>query len=47
MCWRWSAARIGERYILGGENLMLGALLALVARGRRPPAAAHQAAYRR
>jgi dihydroflavonol-4-reductase len=30
---------IGERYILGSENLMLGDLLALVARsvGRRPP----------
>jgi dihydroflavonol-4-reductase len=31
--------RIGERYILGGENLSLAALLALVAEaaGRRPP----------
>ena len=31
--------RIGERYILGSENLMLGDLLAIVARtvGRRPP----------
>ncbi len=31
--------RIGERYILGGENLSLGALLALIAyaAGRRPP----------
>jgi dihydroflavonol-4-reductase len=31
--------RIGERYILGGENLTLRALLALVAEeaGRRPP----------
>lgn len=31
--------RIGERYILGGENLGMAALLALVAReaGRRPP----------
>ena len=31
--------RIGERYILGGENLEMGALLALVAHaaGRRPP----------
>ena len=31
--------RIGERYILGGENLMLGDLLALVAAGGRPPPA--------
>ena len=32
--------RIGEKYILGGENLLLRDLLALVARaaGRRPPA---------
>jgi len=31
--------RIGERYILGGENFPLGALLALIAEiaGRRPP----------
>ncbi len=31
--------RIGERYILGGENLSLGALLALIAEvaGRQPP----------
>ena len=31
--------RIGERYILGGENLLLKDLLALVAQvaGRRPP----------
>ncbi len=31
--------RIGERYILGGENLSFGALLAIVAEiaGRRPP----------
>ena len=31
--------RIGERYILGGENLTLAAILAVVARaaGRRPP----------
>ena len=36
--------RIGERYILGGENLLLKDLLALVADGRRAPAAAHPAA---
>jgi len=31
--------RLGERYILGGENLPLGAILATIARlaGRRPP----------
>lgn len=31
--------RIGERYILGGENIALGAMLATIARlvGRRPP----------
>jgi dihydroflavonol-4-reductase len=31
--------RVGERYILGGENLPLGAMLALIAdlMGRRPP----------
>lgn len=31
--------RIGERYILGGENMALGAMLATIARlvGRRPP----------
>jgi dihydroflavonol-4-reductase len=31
--------RIGERYILGGENMALGAMLAAIARlvGRRPP----------
>ena len=39
MRWRWSAARIGERYILGGENLLLRDLLAMIARmaGRSPP----------
>ena len=41
-CWRWSAAWSGEGYILGGENLMLRDLLALVARSRRPPAADHR-----
>ena len=39
ICSRWSAGRIGERYILGGENLLLKDILALVAEvvGRRPP----------
>ena len=32
--------RIGERYVLGGENLLLKDLLTLVAAGRRPPPAA-------
>lgn len=35
----WAAGRIGRRYILGGENLSLRDILALVARscGRQPP----------
>ncbi len=36
--------RIGERYILGGENVLLRHLLATVADGRRPASSAHQAA---
>jgi dihydroflavonol-4-reductase len=38
--WRaFQAGRVGERYILGGEDLSLGEILAIVARltGRRPP----------
>ena len=35
----WRAGRIGERYILGGDDVMLGEMLAAIAHivGRRPP----------
>ncbi len=39
MCWRWSMARIGEKYILGGEDFSLREVFAMTAAaaGRRPP----------
>src|SRR5262249_56347239 len=35
----WRQGRVGERYILGGENMTLAEMLARIARllGRRPP----------
>ena len=39
ICWPWSRGVRGEPYILGGENLMLRELLALVAAQSRAPAA--------
>ena len=31
ICWRWSKGRIGERYILGGEDVSLRDMLAEIA----------------
>ena len=38
-CSRWRKGRIGERYILGGENVLLSQMLGDIARlvGRKPP----------
>jgi len=35
----YDKGRVGERYVLGGENMALGEILALIARltGRKPP----------
>ena len=30
ICWRWTDGIVGERYILGGENISMGEVLALV-----------------
>ena len=38
ICWRFERGRIGERYILGGENVSLRDLLADDRRARRPQA---------
>ena len=42
----WQKGRIGERYILGGQDVLLGDMLREIARfvGRAPPQAAHAAA---
>ena len=39
ICWRWTSGKIGENYILGGEDVSLQAMLGDIAvlSGRRAP----------